>query len=282
MKWLPNWIKKELVYLPKDLPEEERGKYRVIRLPGTHNFRDMGGYKTENGRFTKWGTLYRSDALSRLRKRAAPIFNQLDLHVIIDLRSTYERASDPNKIPKGTNLKLVEIPILDRANNLGRSLFKRLLQGDVAGLDGFALMVDANRQFVTEYNAEYRLFLEQVLAANGRPVLFHCTGGKDRTGFAAALLLRSLGVPKSTIYEDYFISNQLILPFLQNRLKLYTMLRGNAAGQIVQDLAQVHGNYMDAAFDCIEETYGSFEGYITDGLGLHLSIRQELQQMLLS
>lgn len=257
------------IQLPKNLPEAEREARRVIRFNRTHNFRDLGGYVGVNGRRTKWGTLYRSDNLHRLNATSHTLFDQLNLHTLIDFRSRFEKSVEPNKLPEAHNVKVIEIPILDQGNkNMGKSLQERIRKGDVADLDGAALMLGANRQFVEQYTAEYTQFIRHVLDANGQPVLFHCTGGKDRTGFAAAILLRLLGVSEEQIMEDYLMSNSLILPALKRRFQLYALLRGRRALAVVEALARVTPEYLGTALDAIDELYGDFTTYAADGLGL--------------
>lgn len=272
------------VVLPRDVAEAERERHRVLPLRKTYNFRDVGGYAGANGRYTKWGILYRSDNLHNLHQTAFNNFNQLNLHTLIDLRSSYEKAEQPNRLPDAHTIKVVELPIFDRANaTMMRSgeLREKLKRGDVDDVDGFAMMQEANRQFVTEYNPEYRALLEAVIAAKGQPVLIHCTGGKDRTGFAIALILKILGADDDVIMADYLRSNELILRPLKRHLRVYSALRGKEAVKVVMQLARVETAYLGAAFEEINTLYGSFDTYLKDGLQLTLVDIQALQNGLL-
>ena len=88
---------------------------------------------------------------------------------------------------------------------------ERIARGDLAGIDAAALLIEANQRLATEFTPVYRRFLAELLAARGAPVLFHCTAGKDRTGFAAAIVLRLLGVPEESIVADYMRSQRYSL-----------------------------------------------------------------------
>lgn len=271
MNKLKQWLFPEPVSIlfPKDLPPDQREANRVIRFVESHNFRDLGGYVGENGRLTKWGVLYRADNLHRLSSKQFDLFNQLKLHTIIDFRSRFEKEKEPNNLPNKINYTVYDIPILDRANNqMGKTLHDKIRTGDLKGLNGVELMLDANRQFATEYTPEYRRFVQHILAAKGQPVLFHCTGGKDRTGFASAILLKLLGVSEDAILQDYLLSNELIMPALKRQLKIYAALRGPKALQVVEELARVEAGYLGAAFEMIDTTYGNFEAYVEGGLQL--------------
>ena len=242
----------------------------------------MGGYEGDNGRKIKWGTLYRSDNLHRLSARHFEAFNQLNLTAVIDFRSSYEKSFEPNRFPSNKTFKVVELPIFDRANQtMGKNLQEKIRKGDVGDIDGNALMLRANRQFALEYIPEFRHFLHHILEAEGKPVLFHCTGGKDRTGFATALLLTILGVSKETIFQDYLLSNQLILPALKSRMRLYAMIRGPKALQVVEELARVTPAYLGAAFAAIEVEYGNFDNYVQQALTLSKEDVEELRNSLL-
>jgi len=151
---------------------------------------------------------------------------------------------------------------------MSSSLRERIERGDLDGLDAAAMMIDANRRLATEFTPSYRRFIQEVLAADGAPVLFHCTAGKDRTGFAAAIVLRLLGVPEESIVADYLRSNAYSLAAHRRDLLLLRLMWGPAASALVRGLLGVDQAYLRAAFEAIDREYGSFEAYVRDGLGL--------------
>ncbi|MEM7332893.1 MAG: tyrosine-protein phosphatase [Chloroflexota bacterium] len=284
MNLFTNWFsqKQAPIQFPKDLPEPLREQHRVIPFKTTHNFRDIGGYEGANGRKVKWGILYRSDNFHRLDKSQFDTFNALNLKSVVDFRSGFEKTHEPNKFPPNATFEYIELPIFDQANqNSGQNLQQKIRKGDLADVDGYGLMIEANEQFVMEYAEEYKTFLQTVLAAKGAPVLYHCTGGKDRTGFATALLLKIAGVSQEVIFEDYLRSNALILPALKRRLRIYALLRGQKALKVVEQLASVTPAYLQTAFNAIEENYGSFENYLSTALSFSTDEVKQLQSYLL-
>ena len=107
-----------------------------------------------------------------------------------------------------------------------------------------------------------------LLAAEGKPVLFHCRAGKDRTGFAAAITLRLLGAPPEAIAADYRLSGGYALAALRPTILILRLLRGKTAANVVRELGSADARYLQAAFDTIDGQYGSFDRYARDGLGL--------------
>lgn len=254
--------------LPKALPAARRDAHRRIALPGTFNLRDLGGYRTLDGQALKWGALYRSDALHKLPKSAVLQLGELELATLLDLRGDVERAGAVDRLPPGHAMRVVQIPILDATEDGGAELKERISKGDVAGVDAAAMMRSNYRRYVTHYSPQYRQLVQEVLAAEGKPVLFHCTAGKDRSGFAAALLLRLLGVPYEMVVQDYLISQRTVTASLRRVIWLLRAFRGAATAQVVRQLSSAKPEYLAAAFEAVDEGYGSFAGYAAQGLGL--------------
>jgi protein-tyrosine phosphatase len=172
-------------------------------------------------------------------------------------------------LPPNLRFRVVELPIFDANSRLGLEIRERVKNGDLDGIDPAALLTEANIQFVTNFTPQFKVFVREVLAAQGKPVLFHCTAGKDRTGFAAAVLLRLLGVPQEIVTQDYLLSQANILSGHARDLALGRLMFGTAAVRVVEGLLSVNAAYLQAAFDTIDSMYGSFDAYARDGLGLH-------------
>ena len=187
-------IPKPIVF-PKDMLESQRDSNRKIAFSGSANFRDLGGYQTSDGHQVKWGLLYRSDALTNLKDNDLRYLAKLSINQVIDFRADFEKSSDPDKLPAGNSIKKVDLPILDANCKLGVDLRQKLMAGQVDGIDPDQLLIDAYIAFASDFTPQYKQFIQEILAANGQPVLWHCTAGKDRAGFASAILLRILGVP---------------------------------------------------------------------------------------
>jgi protein-tyrosine phosphatase len=269
--------------LPRRLPSAQREPGWRIPFDGPGNLRDLGGYQTTDGRTVRWGALYRSDHLGRLSARDLRHFRRLELAVLVDFRSNAERADAPNRLPRGHGIRIVELPLFDddATSITGAAFRERVARGDIADIDAAALLIEANQRLVTEFTPVYRQFIAEVLAARGAAVLFHCTAGKDRTGFAAAIILRLLGVPEATILADYLRSRTYSLAARRRELLVLRLLKGPQVTALVRDLLGVEAAYLQAAFTAIEQTYGSFAAYARDGLGLSAQDLALLRETLL-
>jgi protein-tyrosine phosphatase len=259
-----------------------RDNLRRIPLMGASNFRDLGGYVTLDGRPIRWGALYRSDRLRDLSDRDLLYLDQLDLHTIIDFRSENERLEAPDRLPNGHRIKTLDLPIVPNdSSEAAQEITNRVRKGDIEGLDALELITADYRRFVTKYTYQFRQYFRALMKARGRPVLFHCTAGKDRTGFAAATTLRILGVPVDTIMQDYLLSNRYFLPAYQDEIEKLRQAHDQAVAEFVTLLAEVRAEYLQASFQAIDDLYGNFEAFRQVGLGLDDQDISDLRSYLL-
>jgi protein-tyrosine phosphatase len=239
------------------------------RLPfsGAKNFRDLGGYKTVDGRTVRRGLLYRSDRLHKLTDEDLKFLSALSLERIIDFRAEQESQREPDRLPAGTEIHLVAIPISDSSTTIWIDSRDEMVKS-LKNIDPARSMIATNVELATRFTPEMRQFMGELLNSNGRPLLFHCTAGKDRTGFAAAISLRMLGVPHETVVEDYLLTNQYFFSAYKWSLVLMQLLRGKRFVDNVKGFMMAHPSYLSAAFEAIDREHGSFENYARDGLGL--------------
>lgn len=239
-----------------------------VPMSGTANFRDVGGYATVDGKHVKRDVLFRSDDLAGLSDTDLDTFAGLGIKTVYDLRHDYERASYPSRLPPEHAIRVVEIPVyyppLDR-----RESRRKILAAEVEEGHFRQLMIDANRAFALDYREQVSDLLRGLAAPGSRPAVIHCADGKDRTGFAIAVVLSAVGVPRETVYEDFLLSNVL----LERRAKLYSFLASlgslfRVPSSEVRPLLEVRYEYLEAAFAAIDEQYGSFDAYLSDGLGI--------------
>lgn len=257
------------VVVPVSLPEEQREAHRLINFAGIDNFRDLGGYTTQDGRQVKWGALYRSGTWHSATPADTAAVSSLGLATFVDFRSSAEKEMEPDRLPEPRGFDVMEIPILDEGNAaMVTEIMQRIESGDFEGFDPDAVMIEGNRQFATVFTPQYREFMQAVIAADGRPVLWHCSAGKDRAGFAAAILLRILGVPHETVMRDYMASADNALASRRNELRLLGLFKGEEAVAKLTILMGVNEAWLQAGFDAIDQQWGSFEAYVRDGLGL--------------
>jgi protein-tyrosine phosphatase len=135
-------------------------------------------------------------------------------------------------------------------------------------------MLQHYQRFALEHTREYRQMFSLLLAENALPMLIHCASGKDRTGFAAALLLTALNVPWPAVLEDYILSSQYMRD-------LSDLLPSDLDDQAREALHGVHPEYLSAAFAAIRQVWGDVDRYISEGLGLSKPEKMELRQRLL-
>jgi len=241
---------------------------RPIAFSAVRNFRDLGGYRSVDGQTVRRGLLYRSGNLHNMNDADLRLLDRLLLNRIIDFRTDMEKQREPDRLPDDPHLKVVEIPILDPSTDVALTLEQQFKAGRVDDIDPAYLLTEANIAMASRFTPQYQQFIHEILAANGEPVLFHCTAGKDRTGYAAAILLRVLGVPPETVMFDYLLSNQYYFKPLRRSLILLTLARGRKISRILAGFLEVKQSYLAAAFQTIDRLYGSFDDYVRLGLGL--------------
>lgn len=268
--------------VPAQLPAEQRAAHRLLNFEGIANFRDLGGYATEDGRQVKWGTLYRAGTLAHASDNDLRNLAALNLSALIDFRSTGEKAEEPNRLPEPAPFQVVAIPTLDDGNKaLVGEVMERVESGNFEGFDPDRAMIKANRQFADEFTPQFRQFMHTVLQADGAPIAWHCSAGKDRTGFAAAVLLRVLGVPPRTVMQDYMASREHALEARSNQLLLLRVFKGEEAADKLAVMMGVEESWLNAAFQEIDARWGDFDTYVRQGLQLDAGQVATLRQRLL-
>ena len=272
-----NNAENDMKIIHKDNITYQSEDHRKILLDGTSNTRELGGYKTEDGRSLKWGVLYRSDKLSELTDADQEYLLQLGIKRVIDFRSSEEKQNEPDQLP--STLKYIEMPI--EADGAIRPKVEAILKGDL-NEDVGAILVETNKEFISDFSGVYKGFIESLIE-NQEPTLFHCTAGKDRAGFAAALVLLAVGVPEKIVIEDYMKTNKYTEETIQdyiNKINLYSL--GSVDAEILRPLLGVEERFIRAALDEIKQKYGSVENFIRDELKIRDESIVELKNFLLT
>lgn len=243
---------------------------RKLGMEGTPNFRDFGGYRTGDGRQVKWGYLYRSGQLSALTDRDIDLLATLELDLVCDFRREEEQASDPSRLPPERAPKIASLPIVPGSNSRFIEEAQQRGDGQLAfGRDAmFEFMREINRDFVEGQQETYARMFREILAIDEARFLVHCAAGKDRTGFAAAMMLLALGVPREVVMRDYMLTSRFFLPDREiARLQAkYDMEHMEAAA--VRPMLEVHEDYLAMALASIDEQYDSVEHYLQSALGV--------------
>ncbi|WP_343572431.1 tyrosine-protein phosphatase [Pseudomonas sp.] len=230
------------------------------RLTGIDNFRDVAGttsaYSTAHDGVMRGGVFYRSNALTPTASDLATL-NGLGISHVFDLRTPSEIAGTPDTLPTGA--------VYENINIIGSSTVNMSLTSAAASRQ---MMQDMNRAFVTDagQRAQYRHLFEELAAADDA-ALFHCTAGKDRTGWTAAMLQSIAGVDSATIMQDYLATNTYTAARTAATLAQLNKM-SPAFAAIYQPLLGVESSYLQAGLDQIQASYGSVQNYLTQGLGL--------------
>lgn len=238
---------------------------RHLNFSGTKNFRDLGGYPTMDGRSIRWGVLYRSDSLHRLSEADLRKLASLKLSRIFDFRSENEVHHEPDRLPAG--VKFVHLPMLDASTRVWHEQRADMVK-NMKTLNPAEFMFATNMELASKFTPEYKRFFQELLESKGSPILFHCAAGKDRTGFAAAALLRILGVPQDIIMQDYLLTNRYLLGAYKFNLFIGTILKGKKFTDGIRGFMSADATYLNTAFETVEKEHGSFANYVRDGLEL--------------
>ncbi|MGC4252324.1 MAG: tyrosine-protein phosphatase [Sphingobium sp.] len=250
-------------------------------FPNAPNLRDLGGYETADGGKIRPGLVYRSDQIDRLSNKEVQRLASLGIAIVVDLRTMSERSREPDRLPPDASYVVADV-MADAPEGVDGDMMATLTRAIAAG-GAVRRLEEANRAFVSSPAARqaYALLLRQVIAANGRPLLFHCTAGKDRTGWAAALLFTIAGVPREEVFRDYLASTDLLAA--KNRQTLASLEKHglNARERAELDaLLTVRRSFLAAAFAEVEHRYGSFDRYLQEGLALDLGEVEKLRHLL--
>jgi protein-tyrosine phosphatase len=259
---------------------------RSLGLTGAPNARDLGGLPTSAGGKVRTGLVYRASALGRLTDADVAALDRLGLVDVVDLRHGSEiEVAPPDRLPAGPHL--AHIPIFDPAHPVFTYVSAVLLGQDLSAYAGLAAqgtpgaMLAIYRWFVSSADARagFAAAVRRVAGTSG-PVLFHCSAGKDRTGWLSAILLGALGVDRAAITADYLLTNKVQARINETILTAITSRRG-VDEQAVRPVLTVAPEYLDAAFAEAARCYGTFDGYLRAGLGLDDETLERLRVKLL-
>jgi len=236
---------------------------RHFNLAGATNFRDLGGYPGWDGRTVRWGQIFRSNHLGHLTNADIEVVRGLSLKSVFDFRGSEERIAASRALQEIAVHSLPIEPTVVTALRVRRAAGRPL-----SSADGLEVMRDSYRNYVRHNTPRFRTLFAHLLEDRA-PLVIHCTAGKDRTGFACALILHVLGVTNEVIAQDYLLTNR------------YYRRDPAASADLPEDvrnvLASVESSFLGAAFDAIRTDYGDLEGYLSDGLDLDARQRARLQ-----
>ncbi|WP_326841907.1 tyrosine-protein phosphatase [Streptomyces sp. NBC_01558] len=253
-------------------------------LGGVRNFRDVGGLPTTDGRRVRPGQLFRSGHLAHATEEDAAFLSSLGLHTIFDFRNAADQKLEGPDVEL-PGVRNVNLPLSDPAD--GSEFWKMVRDGDLDQLrallgDGKAAdrMIGSYRAIITERTAEHSRVLRS-MAEDGVPALMHCAAGKDRAGLSIAVTLLALGVERDAIVADYLESNATHRRYKVRRTSSAASAYSPEVMELLSPLFDAREEYLTAAFETIEETWGGVDAYLEKGLGLTPELRDRLRERLL-
>ncbi len=241
----------------------------VVALEGGSNFRDLGGYRTADGRTVRRGSVFRSAHLGTLTDADRRSIGRLGVRTVVDLRGVNEAAETPHRV-EGLGCRIVGAHI---EPGVGEKIRGAVADGSANPFVMMGFLTDHYRDYPRRCAPGFRTLFATLSEDDHRPLVFHCTAGKDRTGFASALLLTLLGVPWETVMEDYLRTNDL----WTGHIGRYPELDIDTRAAIVE----ARTPYLEAAFDVVRADYGSPEAFAEKALGLDAKLRGRLKADLL-
>jgi protein-tyrosine phosphatase len=253
---------------------------RRLPLACCDNFRDLGGYETSDGRTIRWNRLYRTSDLSKLTRSDLEYLSQFDVKLVCDFRSDRERTASPDRTIDNAP-EILDLPV-DQEGVDPELLQTKIRTGGLVALTIEQTMREAYRAFVTDYSEEWTAMFQRLAREENLPTVVHCTAGKDRTGFASALVLFALGVPEETVFEDYLSTNyyqQDFFRFVLRWIPLYSFFRTDPEDML--PLIEARREYLQVALDEMVARYGSVDAYLEQALGVDAEMRAKLEHQLL-
>jgi len=235
-----------------------------LKITTPSNFRDLAASVTTPPG-VRPHTLYRSDHLGALNADDARQIQALGVRRVLDFRGADERLSAACALPD------VKVHSLAIEPTIVQKLQGMLDAGDhLSEADVVALMQDTYRGFVRHNTHRFAEFFGHLLESD-EPTVFHCTAGKDRTGFAAALVLHALEVPHDVVMRDYLLTNERLAP--------PSAWAGHWPAHVSNILWRVQPAFLEAAYEAVEQDFGGLEGYFREALGLREAERQRLREL---
>lgn len=246
---------------------------QIVGSSTVANLRDLGGVPLPGGGRVRPGLAFRSGLLERLDVDADPTFAALGIRTVVDLRTAREREARPDRVPAGAHLIVADVMADPSGTGTIARLTAaladpRLAEREFGGGRAARAMAAHYRGFVTTESARqsYRHLLTALAHLDGGPVLFHCTAGKDRTGWGAALVLLLLGADHRTVAAEYLAGGADVRTEFAHEIRLFTAAGGNP--EIVDAVVDARPAYLAAALQAVEDGWGDVESYARAALGL--------------
>lgn len=239
-------------------------------MQSINNFRDFGGYRTQNGTRLKEGLLYRSGDLSKATDADLERITSLGIKTVCDLRSELERRKEPDRVPTAKPFTFFNLPMRPIIDYHGRSLHRlfSLMFGSERRVDYVAESYQAYREYATRYLPQLKALFQRISNPENLPVLIHCSAGKDRTGVVSSLLQLVLGVSAESVMEDYLKTNERLDAYTEEIFRRLSKLSYfGVPWKMYAPLFDARTEYLNAALTQVKEEFGTIGEWFRRGLG---------------
>lgn len=250
----------------------------LIPIEGTNNFRDLGGYKTTDGKSIKSGMIFRSDALGDVTKKGRKQLEALDIKTIIDFRGPIEREKDPDVVLD--SVRTYRTIMMKDGKHEQADYIRKLYSGEIDGPKARELLFEAYERNVREGGDALGVMFEDLADERSVPLVFHCTAGKDRAGFAAAVFLSLMGVPREDVVNDYLLTEYYREEELESRLYWMDWLMPDSGIEALR-ARLARPEYIIHVLELIDKEYGGIEQYARTEMGLSDTTIARLRQRFL-
>lgn len=245
--------------------DEPMAMTRRILTQGAHNARDAGGYPTQDGQWMRRDWIFRSAALDALTQEDLDQFNQLGIRTVIDLRDKREADAAPDRFDEN-KVRYLRIPIFE----------DRLFERD---LDNFPTLLGQYQIIMDEHVHQLIAVLQVMAESADRPMLIHCTAGKDRTGLIIALLHAIVGLADDTILADYGASQSILGTQFEDSVRALYARAALPARILGASPRHAPPTYLQQTLDTIRSQHGSVSHFLTQS-GLDAAAQERLRTAL--
>ena len=251
----------------------------ALKLASVPSFQDIGGYETVDGRTVRSGRLFRSGHFGRLSPVDRKQLDDAGIRLVIDLRGARDIVRDGHYLlPSGAQrLHLSAFDDSRKIDQSQRQLIKADMKMHRAALrkgDGERLMIAALMRLAFDRTKVFQALLSFLAEDRCLPAIVHCSAGKDRTGWAATLLLLALGVPETEVLAHYLSSNEYRRDEVRSSL---AKMSPHVDTEAMLPLLEVRPQYLIATFHAIRQRFGSLDDYLTRAIDLDAERRRRLQ-----
>ncbi len=242
-----------------------------------HNFRDIGGYEAADGRRIVAGQVFRSSSLYNLNEKQAANLKKLDIRLVCDFRISRDVEEKPDTLPDDGSIEHLHLPVTH--GRFDTSVIAEKIKSNETDWLNDEFMIEGYRKNIDDFADAWGTVINRLADPESRPLVFHCTAGKDRAGTCSALVLLALGIPEKTVIYDYELSNIFLTGWVKEVNE--KILEIGMDPEQLKPFLFAPREYILALIDHIKSKYGSAEEYLVTCAGVKKETIEKLRRDLL-